>query len=106
MQTSKPGWQTTEFWVTALLLASVALGWIGGKLDGDKAAIASAIAAGLYATSRGLAKKGAARDPRAELLETGLLSSPSLEPDDGDLLHHGAAPGPGGNNGNHQPPGG
>jgi len=52
----KSGWKTTEFWVTACVVLATVAGWIGGKLDGNGAIIASAVASGLYATSRGLAK--------------------------------------------------
>lgn len=55
----KSGWKTTEFWVTVLLMASTLAGWIAERLDGDAALIVAAVASGMYATSRGLAKKGA-----------------------------------------------
>lgn len=54
----RPGWRTTEFWATVLVVASAALSALAGWLPAEWAAVASAIASGLYATSRGLAKQG------------------------------------------------
>ena len=53
----KPGYKTTEFWVTGLSSVGAVLASVAGFLPPQYAAIATAIAGGLYAVSRGLAKK-------------------------------------------------
>ena len=54
----KPGYKTTEGVATgAVLVGSVVAAW-SGSLPDKWAAIASAVAAGLYAVGRGLAKAG------------------------------------------------
>jgi hypothetical protein len=52
----KPGWQTTEFWVTALTIAGLVVASAAASLSPRYAAIGAAVSAGLYAVSRGLAK--------------------------------------------------
>lgn len=52
----KPGYKTTEFWVTALATAGALIGSISGALPGNAGVIGASIAAGCYAISRGLAK--------------------------------------------------
>ena len=60
----KPGWKTTEFWIT-VIVASASLAWGAGVVDpaGTEGAdkifgfITSALAALGYTVSRGLAKK-------------------------------------------------
>ena len=60
----KPGWKTTEFWITAIV-ALASLAWGAGVVDpaGTEGAdkifgfVASALAALGYTVSRGLAKK-------------------------------------------------
>jgi hypothetical protein len=54
--TLKPGWQTSEFWVTALTIAGLVISSIAAPLAPRYAALGAAISAGLYAISRGLAK--------------------------------------------------
>ena len=91
----KNGWKTTEFWVTALTVLSIAAGWISGYVPSEAAVIAQALAAGLYATARGLGNAGAA-DSGALRTET-LDALGGLLPGGGNNglpggLHHGAAP--------------
>jgi hypothetical protein len=52
----KPGWQTTEFWVTVLVVVGDVVGALTQHIPTQYTGIASAVAAGLYAVSRGLAK--------------------------------------------------
>lgn len=66
----KEGWKTTEFWVTVLALGGMILGLIGDRTTGTAAVVAGAIASGLYAVSRGLAKKDPTNaELRREVLE-------------------------------------
>lgn len=52
----KPGWKSTEFWVTVALIGGNFLSAVGGALP-DKWAAGFATAAGVaYKISRGLAK--------------------------------------------------
>ena len=59
----KPGWQTTEFWVTIaiVILSALASSGVIGSKDDPWPTLLSLIAAGLagsgYALSRGLTKK-------------------------------------------------
>jgi hypothetical protein len=55
--TTKPGWRSSEFWVTVSYVVGVAAFAIADKLPARYAAIATAIGAGAYAISRGLAKR-------------------------------------------------
>jgi hypothetical protein len=52
----KPGWQTTEFWVTTLTIAGLVVASAAASLSPRYAAIGAAVSAGFYALSRGLAK--------------------------------------------------
>jgi hypothetical protein len=56
----KPGWQSSEFWLTALIIVGVFVSLILGRIDvSDIANLWPIIAGGVgYALSRGLAKKG------------------------------------------------
>jgi hypothetical protein len=54
----KPGYLTTEFWTALLVIVGSVLSTLAGNLPDKYAALASSIAAGLYALSRGLAKGG------------------------------------------------
>lgn len=54
----RSGWKTTEFWIVVLAMIAAGLGWLAGVVPAEWAVIAQAIASGLYATSRGLAKRG------------------------------------------------
>ena len=56
----KSGWQTTEFWITVCSVIGAIVGTLQDVLSPDQAVIASAIASGFYAVSRGLAKGGGA----------------------------------------------
>lgn len=55
---TKNGFKTTEFWLTLAGLAAVNLNGVVMTLPDRYQAIASAVLAGLYALSRGQAKKG------------------------------------------------
>jgi hypothetical protein len=54
------GWKTTEFWVTAFVIAGIILTSVAGVnlLPGKYRAVAAALAASSYTISRGLAKFG------------------------------------------------
>jgi hypothetical protein len=52
----KPGWKTSEFWVTALTVAGLVASSIAASLSPRYAAIGAAVSAAAYAISRGLAK--------------------------------------------------
>lgn len=54
----KPGWKTTEGLATGAVIVGSVVGSVAGNLPDKYAAIASSIAAGLYAVGRGLAKSG------------------------------------------------
>ena len=66
----KPGWKTSEFWVTGLIVLATVCGWAGDKLDGTWATIAAALAAAAYSASRAVAKQGDQTDAnvRAQVL--------------------------------------
>lgn len=55
---TKAGWKTTEFWLTVAGLVAVNAGDLVMTLPDKYQALASAALAGLYALSRGVAKKG------------------------------------------------
>lgn len=52
----KPGYRTTEFWVSVLTIVGVLVAALSDALPPRYAAIASSVAATAYAVSRGLAK--------------------------------------------------
>jgi hypothetical protein len=52
----KPGYKTSEFWVTALTIAGLVVSSAAASLSPRYAATGAAVSAGLYALSRGLAK--------------------------------------------------
>jgi hypothetical protein len=54
---AKPGWQTTEFWVTVLTAVGATAAAATDNLPPRYAALASTIAVVAYALSRGLAKR-------------------------------------------------
>lgn len=54
----KPGYKTTEFWVTLLTTGGTLLGAIAGALPGTSSVIVVSISSGLYAIARSLAKTG------------------------------------------------
>jgi hypothetical protein len=65
MTTHKPGWKTTEFWLTVAAELALVLTAIQGSLPPKWAAISGTVAGGLYAISRGQAKSavGAGTSP-------------------------------------------
>lgn len=70
VEESKKGYKTTEFWLTLVGLAIVNLNGVILTLPDKYQAIASALIAGFYAVSRGIAKNGvpvvAPSDPPAK----------------------------------------
>lgn len=52
----KPGWRTSEFWVTALSIAGLVVSAAATSLSPKYAAIGASVSAAAYAISRGLAK--------------------------------------------------
>ena len=62
---TKPGYLTTEFWTTAVLLVLGVVQQATGAVDVNNkyVALAMAIVAGLYNGSRGLAKAGVPYKP-------------------------------------------
>ena len=54
----KPGIKTSEFWLSLAAIAAMILASLADKMPPQWAAIATAVVAGLYAYSRGMAKKG------------------------------------------------
>ena len=54
-----PGWQTSEFWMTALGHVGLILATASGVLPAKYAAIAGALSQVAYNVSRGLTKAGA-----------------------------------------------
>lgn len=54
----KPGWKTSEFWVTATTIFGAFCSAAAGRLDGKWAALVAGIGAASYAYSRGHAKSG------------------------------------------------
>lgn len=57
--TIKPGYKTTEFWLTTLTNISAIVGSLNGLISPDLAAIIVAVANGIYGVVRAIAKKGA-----------------------------------------------
>jgi hypothetical protein len=53
----KPGWKTTEFWVTILGVIGAATAGLENIVSPTVAGIMMAISSAAYALSRGLAKK-------------------------------------------------
>jgi len=53
---NRAGYRTTEFWITALSVLATVVMASRELLSSDQAVTAAAIAAGLYAVSRGLTK--------------------------------------------------
>lgn len=52
----KPGWKTSEFYVTALSIVGLVVSSAATSLSPKYAAIGAAVSASAYAISRGLAK--------------------------------------------------
>jgi hypothetical protein len=55
----KPGVRTTEFWLSVVVILGSAVDALAGSLPDRYAGVAVAVASGLYAVSRGLAKRPA-----------------------------------------------
>jgi hypothetical protein len=55
---SKPGWQTTEFWISLVTLVCATVLVAMGKIDSGVWAAAAGVSSAGYALSRGLAKGG------------------------------------------------
>ena len=53
----KPGYRTSEFWLSVVVVIAVGSDALAGSLPDRYGGIAAAIAAGLYAVGRGLAKR-------------------------------------------------
>ena len=58
--TAKPGYRTTEFWVTTLTSVAALVAALTSNLNPRYAAIGAAVSEGLYAISRGITKHGVA----------------------------------------------
>jgi hypothetical protein len=58
--TVRPGWLSSEFWLTLLTHVGLAAAAISGLLPGKYAAIAGAASQAAYSLSRGLVKASAA----------------------------------------------
>ena len=54
----KPGWKTTEFWVTVLTQFSIVGGALAGVLPPKEAALLAAFSQAAYTIARGIAKSG------------------------------------------------
>lgn len=54
----RPGWGTTEWWAVLLVLVADFVTALSTDLSGEFATTIAAVVGGLYAISRGLAKKG------------------------------------------------
>lgn len=59
MNTSKPGWKTTEFWFTALLVAADVAAVAAGMLPPETGALLATASTGIYKLVRGASKFGA-----------------------------------------------
>ena len=62
--TVKPGYLTTEFWVTLLTSIAALIAALTSNLNPRYAAIGAAISEGLYALSRAITKHGVALSHR------------------------------------------
>lgn len=59
MNTSKPGWKTTEFWITAVLLLADVAAASTGFLPPETAAIVATATGAVYKLARAASKFGA-----------------------------------------------
>lgn len=57
---TKPGFKTSEFWLIIATNVAGILAAVGGALPAEKAGMLLVISNGIYAISRGLAKKPSA----------------------------------------------
>lgn len=71
----KPGYKTTEFWLTVTVSIATLLGALAGVVPPQTAAILAAISNGLYAISRGMAKQAVTVAAIGMLFVAGLLAS-------------------------------
>jgi hypothetical protein len=55
----KPGWKTTEFWVTTLATVGSLTAAVAGFVPGPWGLVAAGLSSAAYAISRGIAKKPA-----------------------------------------------
>lgn len=84
----KPGWKTSEFWVTVGTIGSLVLAWAEtqGGADSVLALVAAAAVAAAYAVARGLAKggrDGGATDASAQRVREVVLAALAREPGGG-----------------------
>lgn len=56
MLPTKPGWKTSEFWITALTVVGLVFASVAATLSPKYAAIGAAVSVAAYSLSRGLAK--------------------------------------------------
>jgi hypothetical protein len=59
---TKPGYKTTEFWLTVAVSVASFVSAVSDNLSPKWAALAAALANGLYAVGRGQAKSGVKPD--------------------------------------------
>lgn len=62
----KPGYKTTEFWLTVLSNLITIAGALQGVIDGKTAAVVLAVLNGLYNLVRGLAKANPPAEPEVK----------------------------------------
>lgn len=77
--TAKPGYRTTEFWVTTLTSVAALVAALTSNLNPRYAAIGGAVSEGLYALSRGITKHGVALAHRT-VLTLNVPSAPAAVP--------------------------
>jgi len=53
----KPGYKTTEFWLTVIVVLGTTLDSLAGSLPNKYGALVAVVASGLYAIGRGIAKR-------------------------------------------------
>jgi hypothetical protein len=56
------GMRTSEFWLTLAAIVAATAGLLLGKIDADLWAVVVTGGSGAYAISRGITKRGSARD--------------------------------------------
>lgn len=56
MHPQKPGWKTSEFWVTTFMVGGLVISAAATSLSPKWAAVGAGISASAYTISRGLAK--------------------------------------------------
>lgn len=98
------GWRTTEFWITLTVVVAMLAERFGASAAAPWDVVVAGVAAGLYAISRGLAKRQAAQPEgasAAQLREELARLLAAVRPDGSAGLHApvappaaGSAPGP------------